>query len=100
MDTNRLTTRSPSFEPREIYAEATVPFALDVAPSRFKFATAILSSAAMEIQEYVSLFFMFILFPIGLSKVTAPLWAPKDHVVLGGGATGEAPFLESYRPSC
>jgi hypothetical protein len=52
MDTSA--PRSPSFEPREIYAEVTLPFALDVRPSHLKFATAILLGPAGIPEGYVT----------------------------------------------
>src|SRR6266567_816890 len=45
-------TRSPSFEPWEIYAQAMLPFALDAKPSYFKLATAVLLNPTdVEVQK-------------------------------------------------
>lgn len=68
--------RSPSFEPREIYAEVTLPFALDVRPSRLKFATAILLGPAEIPAGYVT----YISPPslLGLIKHDSVLVSPQE----------------------
>lgn len=75
MDTSA--PRSPSFEPREIYAEVTLPFALDVKPSHLKFATAILLGPT-EIPEGYVTYISPSLSLLGLTKDNSVLVSPQE----------------------